>query len=358
MHPYSNLPDQNFWRRAIEEKVYPDINFKPSTKFTISQVDKISTGGSCFAQHIAANLGKLGLYHFITEEAPAILSQKRATELHYGQFSARYGNIYTARQLRQLIEFAFGLRTMSVLTEKTDRGWIDMLRPGVGNEGFDSLHDLECDRQFHLACVRRMLLETDFFIFTLGLTEAWYDTFSNLVFPTCPGTKAGKFDSSRHHFVNFTAIQVIEDLRWCVEFINTHNSNLKWIFTVSPVALSATATLQNVLVATAASKSILRAAAEEVFNSYDNCEYFPSLEITTSPPSFGQFLSSGLREISPRGVSLVLSVFKRAFAVAPQGENAIQINLGETQISKLIDLAIQAECEEAFNDPDSEEASS
>jgi hypothetical protein len=354
MHPYSNLPDQNFWRRAVEEKVYPDINFKPSTKFTISQGDKISTGGSCFAQHIAANLSKLGLYHFITEEAPAILSPKRATELHYGQFSARYGNIYTARQLRQLIEFAFELRQMSVLAEETDRGWIDLLRPGVGNEGLDSLHDLECDRLFHLACVRRMFQEADFFIFTLGLTESWYDSFSDLVFPTCPGTKAGKFEPSKHQFVNFTAIQVIEDLKWCVEFINTHNPNLKWIFTVSPVALSATATLQNVLVATAASKSILRAAAEEVFNSYDNCEYFPSLEITTSPPSFGQFLSSNLREISPRGVRLVLSVFKRAFGETTQGENAIQINPSETQISKLIDLAIRAECEEAFNDPDCE----
>jgi hypothetical protein len=353
MHPYSKLPAQNFWRKAVEDKVYSEINFKPSTKFTISQGAKISTGGSCFAQHIAANLTKFGLNHFVTEEAPAVLSSKRAAELHYGQFSARYGNIYTARQLRQLIEFAFNVRHMIVLTEESDRGWIDLLRPGVDSEGFGSLHDLECDRLFHLACVKRMFLESDFFVFTLGLTEAWYDTFSDLVFPICPGTKAGKFNPSRHHFVNFNVIEVIEDLRWCVEFIKAHNPNLRWIFTVSPVALSATATPQNVLVATAASKSILRAATEEVINCYDNCEYFPSLEITTSPPSFGQFLSSDLREISPRGVSLVLGIFKRAFASATEGENAIQISSGETQVSKLIDLAIRTECEEEFNDPES-----
>jgi len=353
MHPYKNLPNESFWRSAVVEKVYSDIDFKPSTKFTIAQADKISTGGSCFAQHIAANLSNLGLLHFVTEDAPPILSAQRAAELHYGQFSARYGNLYTARQLRQLVEFAFGLRPMSVIGEKTDRGWwIDMLRPGVDSEGFDSLHDLECDRIFHLECVKRMFLEADIFIFTLGLTEAWFDVETQIVFPACPGTKAGEFDPAKHHFINFSAMQVVEDLRWCIEFIQEQNPKLKWIFTVSPVALSATATHNNVLVATAASKGILRAAAEEVFNAYEHCEYFPSLEITTSPPSFGQFLSSDLREISPRGVGLVLRVFKRAFGVAVSSEHGIPPETEKADISNLLAVAIQAECDEAFNDPE------
>lgn len=353
MHPYNHLPDENFWRQGVFDKIYSDINFKPTTKFKITPNEKVSTGGSCFAQHIAANLSMLGLNHFVTEEAPSILSLQRATELHYSQFSARYGNIYTARQLRQLIEFAFGLRQMSVLAEETDRGWIDLLRPGVCNEGFDSLHDLECDRIFHLSCVRKMLLETHFFIFTLGLTEAWYEVDSNIIFPVCPGTKAGQFDPSRHHFINFTAAQIVEDLRWCIEFINAQNPSMKWIFTVSPVALSATATKQNVLVATAASKGILRAAAEEVFQAYENCEYFPSFEITTSPPSFGQFLNSDLREISPRGVQLVLRVFKRAFGVAAlaEGGNIVVPSSTEVDFEHLVRKAIQAECDEAFNNP-------
>ena len=175
---------------------------------------------------------------------------------------------------------------------------------------------------------------------------------TQVVFPACPGTKAGEFDPAKHHFINFSAMQVVEDLRWCIEFIQEQNPKLKWIFTVSPVALSATATHNNVLVATAASKGILRAAAEEVFNAYEHCEYFPSLEITTSPPSFGQFLSSDLREISPRGVGLVLRVFKRAFGGAVSSEHGIPPETEKADISNLLAVAIQAECEEAFNDPE------
>ena len=50
-----------------------------------------------------------------------------------------------------------------------------------------------------------------------------------------------------------------------------------------------------------------RAAVDEIRSTYVNCEYFPSFEITVSAATFGQFLDSDLRSISPRGVKLVTS---------------------------------------------------
>jgi hypothetical protein len=351
MHPYKSFPEYNFWKKSVACKVYSDIDFVPSVKFKINSNDKVATAGSCFAQHIAVNLKNLGLSHFIAENPPIILTAERAAELGYSQFSARYGNIYTARQLRQLIEFAFNLRSRMTIADHSHTGWIDLLRPGVDVEGHGSLHELECDRSFHLDSVKKLFNDTDFFIFTLGLTEAWYDEESNIVFPVCPGTKSGKFDPNKHKFINFSAMEVIEDLRWCIDFITQINPRLKWIFTVSPVALSATATNRNVLVATAASKAILRAAAEEIVNHHENCDYFPSLEITTSPPSFGQFLDSNLREISMRGVSLVMNIFKKSFVNSLQENIKISKSIEESRAQQ-INSAIEAECEESLNDPE------
>ncbi len=351
MHPYKNFPDNNFWKKSVANNVYSDIDFNPSVKFKINSIDKIATAGSCFAQHIAANLKNLGLNHFIAENPPAIITAERAAELGYGQFSARYGNIYTARQLRQLIEFAFNLRNKTTIAADTQTGWIDLLRPGVDVKGHESLHELQCDRFFHLDCVKNLFTQTDFFVFTLGLTEAWYDKESKIVFPVCPGTKSGIFDPDKHKFINFSVIEVIEDLQWCINFIAQINPRLKWIFTVSPVALSATATNKNVLVATAASKAILRAAAEEIVNNHENCDYFPSFEITTSPPSFGQFLDSDLREISMRGVNLVMKIFRNSF-VNSLSKNSKESKLNEESREQQIISAIEKECEESLNDPE------
>ena len=350
MHPYKNFPDNNFWKKSVASKVYSDIDFNPSVKFKINSIDKIATAGSCFAQHIAVNLKNLGLSHFIAENPPSIITAERAAALGYGQFSARYGNIYTARQLRQLIEFAFNLRSRITIADDSHTGWIDLLRPGVDVEGHESLHELKCDRSFHLDSVKNLFSETDFFVFTLGLTEAWYDEESKIVFPVCPGTKSGKFDPNKHKFINFSVMEVIEDLKWCIDFIAQINPRLKWIFTVSPVALSATATNKNVLVATAASKAILRAAAEEIVNYYENCDYFPSFEITTSPPSFGQFLDSDLREISMRGVHLVMRIFQKSFVNTSNQSIPISTSIEEAREHQIIS-AIKAECEEALNDP-------
>lgn len=353
MHPYEGLPPERFWREAVADHIWSDVDFLAEPKFKLEASDRIATAGSCFAQHIAKKLGHLGLTHFVTEQPPHVLSVRRRDELQYGVFSARYGNVYTARQLRQLIEFAFSLREPSGLYAQEKSGWFDLLRPGVQPHGYDTVHDLECDRTFHLDCVRRLFLEADCFVFTLGLTEAWYDAGCGSVFPVCPGTRFGKFDAHAHRFVNFTFQSVCEDLEWCIDFTGRRNPRLKWIFTVSPVALAATATKRHVLIANSASKSILRAVTDEVSARHPNCEYFPSYEICASSANFGQFLDSDLRGISPRGVQLVMRVFRRAFH-ANLASDSVQAeaapDTGHVLSAKIL-AATAAECDEVFNDP-------
>ncbi len=91
----------------MREAIAPPDDFYRK-KFPIDSSMQIMTAGSCFAQHIATHLRKRG-YSVIDEEpAPAHLRDRTAKQFGYRTYSARYGNIYTARQLLQLLREASG----------------------------------------------------------------------------------------------------------------------------------------------------------------------------------------------------------------------------------------------------------
>lgn len=349
MHPYEHLPDTNFWRKTVSQQAWHELAFKPHTKFKLRREHRIATAGSCFAQHIAKRLESFGLNHWVIEQPPAFMSAERARELQYGVFSARYANVYTVRQLRQLVEFAFGLRPEAPPVLHEGGRLFDGLRPRVTPGGYGSLDDLMADRRHHLAMVRRLFTECDVFVFTLGLTEAWLDADSGVVFPVCPGTAAGEFDASRHRFVNFDYPSVLADLEWTRGFIASVNPALRWILTVSPVPLVATATTHPVVVASSHSKAVLRAAAGQFADTHASVEYFPSYEIISGTPSFGQYLESDLREVSPRGVNHVMREFSKSFVeAAPSAAEAASAPV--PSLGAQIAHAAQVECEELLND--------
>ena len=102
-HPYEEAALYRRWRTGVAEIPPAEVDPVVSLPFVISPSDRIVTAGSCFAQHIAPYLRQHG-YHFLeTETAHPILSASLASAYGYGMYSARYGNIYTARQLLQLL---------------------------------------------------------------------------------------------------------------------------------------------------------------------------------------------------------------------------------------------------------------
>ena len=106
-NPYSDLPDYCFWRQVVSDVPASALDPVVNPKFQIAREDKISTAGSCFAQHIAKTLVRAGYNYFIAESAPLHLATDAAAERGYGLFSARFGNIYSARQLLQLFDRAY-----------------------------------------------------------------------------------------------------------------------------------------------------------------------------------------------------------------------------------------------------------
>ena len=273
--------------------------------------------------------------------------------MNYGHFSARYGNIYTVRQMLELVKQAAGhIPAVLDIVEK-DGGVFDLLRPAIQSEGFSCRAEAQADRAFHLRCVDKLLRTADVFIFTLGLTEAWQHV-SGHTYPMCPGTAAGSYDPTLHKFVNFTCSQVSSDLRNLIGHMHDINPALKIILTVSPVHLVATHENTNVLLASTYSKSVLRSACGEVAREFDFLDYFPAYEIVLSAASFGQYLESDLRDISERGITHVMDTFFNAYlsGTAPFPEyNVAHVNTGTGDRADLAARMLQAECDELLNDP-------
>jgi hypothetical protein len=289
---------------------------------------RIATAGSCFAQHIARRLQESGYKYFVTEPGADILPSDVARRFNYGTFTARFGNIYTVRQLRQLLERAYGrFKPMEPFWLKADGRVIDPFRPQIQPQGFASIAEAEADRITHLAAVRRMVEQSDVFVFTLGLTEAWECTSDGAILPICPGCGAGIFDPARYRFRNLGVRETIADLESAVELLREHNPALRILLTVSPVPLIATASGDHVLPATIYSKSVLRAAAAEVAAGATNIDYFPSYEIITSSASAGRYFAADLREVRPEGVAHVMRVFFRHYtdgSVVPEPKAPLQ----------------------------------
>jgi hypothetical protein len=309
-HPYEQAAPYRRWRTGVAEIPAAEVDPVVSLPFVISPSDRIVTAGSCFAQHIAPYLRQHG-YHFLeTETAHPILSAGLASAYGYGVYSARYGNIYTARQLLQLLRRAYGkFQPVDHVWEQEGR-FFDPFRPSIQPGGFASQAEYEADRRQHFAAVRRALEELDYFLFTLGLTECWVSRQDGAAYPVCPGTVAGRFDPEQHVFMNQTAEDVVADMTAFIGELRQINPQAKIILSVSPVPLAATAEDRHVLVATSYSKAVLRVAAE-VLSKLPNVFYFPAYEIITGAFTRGMYFASDLRSIREEGVRHVMDLFFR-----------------------------------------------
>lgn len=312
-HPYKSLPDKAFWKRSVASPAPADVDPVGVFALRIQPNTKVATAGSCFAQHIARHLRNSGFQYYVAEQGHPIIPIAIREKHQYGTFSARYGNIYTARQLLQLFRRAYGeFQPVEDAWVEADGTVLDPFRPTVQPGGFISIAEMQADRTQHLAAVRSMFENLDVFVFTLGLTECWKSLADGAVFPLCPGVDGGQFDPERHFFHNQDVAEVTSDMIEFIERLKRVNPKAEVVLTVSPVPLMATASPgAHVLNATSYSKSVLRVAAEALINKFSHVHYFPSYEIITASFSRGQYFANDLRSVREEGVSHVMRLFLR-----------------------------------------------
>jgi len=352
-HPYRQLPDKAFWRRAVATPDMADVNPVGRFALKIGPQTRVATAGSCFAQHIARHLKASGFNYYVEEAGHPLISEETRTAHNYGTFSGRYGNIYTARQLRQLIERLEGQ------FDPVEAPWIDAdgtvrdpFRPAVQPGNFTSVAEMEADRRMHLKAVKRMFETLDVFVFTLGLTECWRSHEDGAVFPLCPGVEGGTFDPDRYEFYNQTVSEVIADMESVIAYVARVNPHAQIVLTVSPVPLMATAAAdEHVLTATTYSKSVLRVAAQTLKDGHQNVHYFPSFEIITGAYNRGAYYAEDLRNVTEEGVSHVMRLFlKHAASLEAETPHREKADAQSTAFERAAARFVEVECEEAALD--------
>ena len=163
--------------------------------------------------------------------------------------------------------------------------------------------------------LRSLLLEADVLIITLGLAETWYDTRSGEPIWRVPPRAL----ADRYAFKVATVSECVAALETIDRLRRAHLPNVKIVYSVSPLRLSATFRAISPIVANAASKAILRAAVDEFVSAHaaelnETYFYFPAYEIVT------ELLHDPLVDnvhIHDHHAAYVLEVFARFFTDLP-----------------------------------------
>ena len=308
-NPYQNLPASAFWKLSVGNRQMTEVEEMWTPRFEMSAKNKVVTFGSCFAQHIGRALKNRGFNWLCTEDVPDGMNEASCREFNYNVFSARTGNIYTTSLLKQWTEWALGKKRPPKEIWEQDGRYFDPFRPRVEPDGFESSAEVTASRELAIGAFSTAIREADFFVFTLGLTESWFHRKRGYEYPMCPGTAAGTYDAALHHFVNQPFALIYKNLIRTMGMMRRVNRRLRFILTVSPVPLTATNSGRNVIVATMASKSILRAVTDQIVSELDWVDYFPSYEIINSPVFKGAFFNENQRTVSTGGVEFVMNHF-------------------------------------------------
>lgn len=305
-NPYKNFPSSSFWSKSVSLHETALVDPIIETKFRFEKDFKIASAGSCFAKQLSSRIKDLGINYIIKEKPHSLLNDSEVDLYNYNSYSARYGNIYTISQLKQLFLRAYNDFEDNNHIISSQNNFIDAYRPRIQPNGFSSKEELKLDRKFHYKAVRSVFKELDVFIFTLGLTEAWRSSIDDTTFPICPLVVSESVKQSDYYLHNFTIEEIERDLAEFIELLTDVNKSAKIILTVSPVPLIATGNRKHVIVSNCYSKSLLRVAVGNISENYSNVDYFPSFEIINSIPGY---FNSDLRTVNQKGIDHVMRVF-------------------------------------------------
>lgn len=349
-HPYQGLHPDRYWRSGTVPLLAGNWRGLYVPRKALHEDTRVGSGGSCFAQHVSNALRRAGLNYFDAEPAPLGLPQAAHAAHGYGLYSARFGNVYSSRQLRVLVETACGLRESEAEVWTDGRRYYDAMRPAIEPDGFASKAEVIAMRVSHLRAVAELMRQTEVFIFTLGLTEVWINRGSGTAYPLCPGTVQGRYEPAHHALLNMGVEDVCSDIERVLALWQQVQPDIRLVLTVSPVPLAATATDQHVVVATARSKAVLRTAAAILVSAHQAIDYFPSYEIVTSPLHGDKAWAPGGRQVGDSAVAAVVDCFLHAHGRRDPGTLAAPPAAGAAAVNRDAFQAVEAACAEAALD--------
>ena len=269
--------------------------------------------GSCFALEIKKALRESGF-----RVAP--WDYDLSVPLPNGEVYASDGErllLYNTFTIRQEFEKAFGLWTQSnddfwetepESAETLSLFW-DPYRRFVRHHEHQGV--LEITRVFD-GLLRSGILDSDVYIITLGLTEVWRKNNNGLYANAMVGAVREQLT-----FRQSTYEENYDNMKAVVDLVLTTFPNRKFLLTVSPIPLKKTFSGEDISVANAESKSILRAVAGRLAREYPAVTYFPSFEICSLAEKFGTesvYIEDG-RHVRREMVQHIMRVFLANYVI-------------------------------------------
>ncbi len=338
LHVYETGDKENpaavYWPNPA---VYPEQKLDGLLPFAerlglIDESTPVGSAGSCFAWAISQNLQARGFNYVVTEHEmlPGFADGVYMLETKLGnpvRSSANWGILFNTPSFRQIAEKAFGERDLPRLlvprTHTLSLGekvnyFIDPFREGVT---FKNIESYEENYPKHIEASRQALLQSEYFVVTLGLNECWEYIPDGAVIARNP------MELNIRPLLRPRVLSVeenIENIQRLYDIVRVHNPDFKLIVSVSPVPFLATwqGARKHVVTANTHSKAVLRVAAEELANRNDGIFYFPSFEVVTVCSDHPW--QTDLRHVTPEAVGQVMELFDTMFVAGAADAAAAQ----------------------------------
>jgi hypothetical protein len=247
-----------------------DLHVEPS--FRMRRQDSIFTVGSCFARQIEAALHEFGF------ALPALKGPAEALGLVGKDTGAL--NKYTPSSIANEIRWAFNdlphAPIEQALISSQEKFWDGQLHVRM-LELVD--YDVALKRRLAVNAAYKALATSDVAIITFGLVETWRDRETGLFLNEAPPRLLMR--NERFELVLFSFDDCLEEGRYILSTIYAVNPSIHIMVTVSPVALGVTFSSDPAVVRNCYSKSVLRAAVEQLRYEFPRMDYYPSYERVT-----------------------------------------------------------------------------
>lgn len=298
--------------RETTERIYPIAEPKTQSSFKIEADEKIFCIGSCFAAELGRALHRLN-YRVLSvfHNLPKSANRSSTDE---GMFHK-----YNVATIYNELSWALNPQTPysheQVLIETTGQRLQDYQL--AGRRYAD---EPEIAKQFRIAFNQafKTVQEADVVILTLGLSEAWFDKKTQLYLNTAIPAQLIKRYPNRFevHILNYE--ETLYYLNGIYQLLSSSlKPNFRLLITVSPLPLSFTFRDQDILVANAYSKAVLRAAVEEFLIGKNNVNYFPSYEFVTLSNPDTVWTADDLRHVDSVFVDYIMANVMQQFTDAP-----------------------------------------
>jgi hypothetical protein len=305
----SQKPLNRQWEHARRGRL---ITMRPTPLVTKST--RIFTIGSCFAMEIRRQL-QAGGYRSLPDFSG--VSIDRAHQFAGGIPDNERFVYYDTFTIRQEFDKAFGL-----WKQDADSYWRVTNRPLNASMNWpvafqdphrklcfaDSLEGMDDARRQVDQAIAAGIHEADLYIITLGLIEVWRIKASGR-YCCRPAGSAGAGGVLETEFRLSSFEENLENMQHVFRTLFQHYPNRQVVLTVSPVALEATHTDSDVVVANTESKALLRAVAGRLCREFKNVHYFPSYEYAL----YGDVFEEDGRHVKKQEVTNILNFFFAAF---------------------------------------------